>query len=666
MNSQSPSPKRQKFSHGNNANGMDQSEKLYQHRCSLPIYTARSKLMRELRKNTSSIVIGETGSGKTTQIPQFLLEAGICKGGMIACTQPRRVAAISIANRVSSEMSVNIGEKVGYCVRFDDTTSPETKIKYMTDGMLLREAILDPKLLRYSFIILDEAHERTVHTDVLFGVVKKAQKIRAGNDHKSLKIVVMSATMDVDHFSQYFNDAPVLYLQGRQHPIKLLYSHEAQSDYLFAALVAIFQIHQKYPAEEDMLVFLTGQEEIESMVRSIKEVAMDLPSDCPELVVTPMYAALPPHQQLKVFQPAPSGKRKIILSTNIAETSVTIPGIKHVIDTGKVKAKSYQPGSGLDMLKVQWVSQAQAWQRTGRAGREDSGSCWRLYTENEFARLPANTVPEIQRCNLANVVLQLLALNIRDVLNFDFMDPPSKESLRSALDQLKLLGALDKENSKQLTSIGRQMSVFPLEPRLSRVILASAHHGCLEEILTIVSLLSVESIQHSPHNKREAAFAAWRKFVSSEGDHVTLLTIYRAYRGVKGNKDWCFDNFVHQRNMRHAIEIRTQLRGLCVKANLPLVSCGQDTTPVRKCLVQGLFMNSAELQRDGSYITLDRKQTVSIHPSSCLFQCKPAYVLYNELVQTTKCYMRNVCVIDPEWLYDVAPEYFRQRVSRTR
>ncbi|XP_038050051.1 ATP-dependent RNA helicase DHX33-like [Patiria miniata] len=663
MNSGNPLPKRQRFSNGN---GMDQSEDLYQHRCSLPIYSARGKLMRELRRNASSIVIGETGSGKTTQIPQYLVEGNMCKGGTIACTQPRRVAAISIATRVAKEMNVNLGEEVGYCVRFDDTTSAKTKIKYMTDGMLLREAILDPKLSKYSFVILDEAHERTVHTDVLFGVVKKAQKQRSGNEARALKVLVMSATMDVDHFSRYFNNAPVLYLQGRQHPIQLLYSSDSQSDYLFAAMVAVFQIHQKQPAGEDMLVFLTGQEEIETLVRSIKEVARDLPSDCPGIVVTPMYAALPSHLQMKVFQPTQPGRRKIILSTNIAETSVTIPGIKHVIDTGRVKAKSYQPGSGLDLLKVQWISQAQAWQRTGRAGREDSGTCWRLYTENEFTRLPANTIPEIQRCNLASVVLQLLALNIRDVLTFDFMDPPKKESLSSALEQLQLLGAVDKENNQQLTPIGRQMSVFPLEPRLARVILASKQHGCLEEILTIVSLLSVESIQHSPQNKREAALAAWRKFLSSEGDHVTLLTIYRAYKGVKGNKDWCFENFVHQRNMRHAIEIRAQLRDLCVKAGLPFMSCGQDTTPVRKCLVQGLFMNSAELQRDGTYITLDRKQAVSIHPSSCLFQCKPAYLLYNELVQTTKCYMRNVCVIDPQWLYDVAPDYFRQRVSRNR
>lgn len=638
---------------------------LYQQRCSLPIYPARGKLITEIRKAASVVVLGETGSGKTTQIPQYLVEAGMTKYGIIAVTQPRRVAAISISTRVADEMGCEPGSQVGYCVRFDDTTSPQTKIKYMTDGMLLREAILDPKLSRYSIVVLDEAHERTVHTDVLFGVVKAAQKHRSSGN-RPLKIVVMSATMDVDHFSQYFNDAPILYLQGRQHPIELMYSSGPQSDYLFTTLVSIFQIHQEQPASEDMLVFLTGQEEIESVARSVREVAADLPQDVPGMVAVPMYASLPPGQQLRVFQPAPAGKRKVILATNIAETSVTIPGIKHVIDTGRVKAKSYQAGSGLDLLKVQWVSRAQAWQRTGRAGREDSGTCWRLYTEDEFAKLNANTIPEIQRCNLSSVVLQILALGIKNVLTFDFMDPPPKESLEAALKQLQLLGAVSKERNMQLTNIGREMATYPLDPPMSKVIISAKDYGCLEEILTIVAVLSVESILHSPMSKREKAVAAWKKFYCSEGDHVTLLSVFRAYKAVKNKKEWCRENFINLRNLKHAVEVRKQLRELCVRAGLPLQSCGHDFTAIRKCLTQGLFTNAAELQCDGSYLTLDRKQTVAIHPSSCLFQCKPSYLLYSELVHTSKCYMRNVCVVDAEWLYETAPSFFRQRCGKKR
>ncbi|XP_030838003.1 ATP-dependent RNA helicase DHX33 [Strongylocentrotus purpuratus] len=652
-------PKKQKTSNSSPEND------LYQQRCSLPIYPARGKLITEIRKAASVVVLGETGSGKTTQIPQYLLEAGMTKAGMIAVTQPRRVAAISISTRVADEMGCELGTQVGYCVRFDDATSEQTKIKYMTDGMLLREAILDPKLSRYSIVVLDEAHERTVHTDVLFGVVKAAQQHRA-NGNRPLKIVVMSATMDVDSFSQYFNKAPVLYLQGRQHPIELMYSSSSQPDYLFSTLVTIFQIHQEQPVSEDMLVFLTGQEEIESVARSVREVALDLPQNVPGLVAIPMYASLPPGQQLRVFQPAPSGKRKIILATNIAETSVTIPGIKHVIDTGKVKAKSYQAGSGLDLLRVQWVSQAQAWQRTGRSGREDSGTCWRMYTEDEFTKLLANTIPEIQRCNLSSVVLQIMALGIKNVLTFDFMDPPPRESLEAALKHLELLGAVSRERHLHLTPIGKEMSTYPLDPPMSKVIISAKDYGCLEEILTIVSVLSVESILHSPMSKRDKALAAWKKFYCSEGDHVTLLSVYRAFKAVKNKKEWCRENYINHRNLKHAMEVRKQLRDLCVRANLTLQSCGHDFTAIRKCLIQGLFMYSAELQCDGSYLTLDRKQTVSIHPSSCLFQCKPSYLLYSELVQTSKCYMRNVCVVDAEWLYETAPSFFRQRCGKKR
>ncbi|XP_070532623.1 ATP-dependent RNA helicase DHX33-like [Ptychodera flava] len=640
------------------------TDELYEQRCSLPIYPARSKLVNEIRKTSSVIVIGETGSGKTTQIPQYVSEAGLVKNAMIACTQPRRVAAITVAQRVAMEMNVELGKEVGYCVRFDDMTSAQTKIKYMTDGMLLREALLDPLLLRYNMVILDEAHERTIHTDVLFGIVKDAQKKRKDGVHHPLKIVVMSATMDVDHFSRYFNNCNVLYLEGRQYPIEIFYCNQPQSDYLFSAVVSIFQIHQEEPPGHDILVFLTGQEEIEAVVKSVRDIAQDLSTDYPRLFVCPMYAALPPSQQLKIFQPTPQGARKVIIATNIAETSVTIQGIKHVIDTGKVKARSYRAGSGLDILKVQWLSKAQAWQRTGRSGREDSGTCWRLYTEEEFEALPDNTIPEIQRCNLASVVLQLLALGIPNILEFDFIDKPSSEAIIGALDQLHLLSAVEKTDQIQLTPFGKRMVMFPLEPQFSRILLMAKEYSCLEEVLTIVSMLSVESVLHTPHSKRENALAARKKFESSDGDFIMLLNIYKAYRAVKGNKEWCFENFINGRHMQTALDVRQQLHGMCLKARLTIQSCGQNTSAIRKCMTSGLFMNSAELQRDGEYLTLDRRQSVYIHPSSCLFQCKPAYVLYSELVHTSKCYMRNLCVVDPEWLYEAAPTYFKRRYSK--
>ncbi|XP_019941741.1 ATP-dependent RNA helicase DHX33 [Paralichthys olivaceus] len=633
----------------------------------LPIYQAKPQLLNQLRQLHNVILIGETGSGKTTQIPQYLYEAGIGRQGMVAITQPRRVAAISLAGRVAEEKRTQLGKLVGYTVRFEDVTSSETKLKFMTDGMLLREAIGDPLLLRYTVVVLDEAHERTVHTDVLFGVVKTAQRRRRELNKIPLKVIVMSATMDVDLFSEYFNKSPVLYLEGRQHPIQIYYTKHPQSDYLQAALVSVFQIHQEAPPSHDILVFMTGQEEIEALARTCRDIAKHLPDGCGHMVVIPLYASLPPAQQLRVFQPAPKGCRKVILSTNIAETSVTISGIKYVIDTGMVKAKRFNPDSGLEVLAVQRVSKAQAWQRSGRAGREDSGSCYRLYTEQEFDNLIPMTVPEIQRCNLAGVMLQLMALGIPDVMNFDFMSKPSPEAVHSAVEHLELLGAVErKEGQAFLTALGKKMASFPLEPRYAKTILLSPEYSCSEEILCIVSLLSVDTVLYNPPARREEVLAARKKFSSSEGDHMTLLSIYRAFKKVSGNKEWCRENFVNSRNMGLVKDVQAQLKEICLKLNLKLESCGLETGNVRRCLAHGMFVNAAELQPDGSYLALDTHQPVAIHPSSVLFQAKPAYVVFNELLHTSRCYMRDLCLVDADWLLDAAPEYFGRKLHLTK
>ncbi|KAE8287995.1 putative ATP-dependent RNA helicase DHX33 [Larimichthys crocea] len=578
----------------------------------LPIYQAKPQLLNQLRQLHNAILIGETGSGKTTQIPQYLYEAGIGRQGIVAITQPRRVAAISLAGRVAEEKRTQLGKLVGYTVRFEDVTSPETKLKFMTDGMLLREAIGDPLLLRYTVVVLDEAHERTVHTDVLFGVVKTAQRRRRELNKIPLKVIVMSATMDVDLFSEYFNKSPVLYLEGRQHPIQIYYTKQPQSDYLQAALVSVFQIHQEAPPSHDILVFMTGQEEIEALARTCRDIAKHLPDGC-----------------------GPMGCRKVILSTNIAETSVTISGIKYVIDTGMVKAKRFNPDSGLEVLAVQRVSKAQAWQRAGRAGREDSGSCYRLYTEQEFDNLIPMTVPEIQRCNLSGVMLQLMALGIPDVMNFDFMSKPSPEAVRSAVDHLELLGAVEKKEGQVfLTALGKKMASFPLEPRYAKTILLSPDYSCSEEILSIVSLLSVDTVLYNPPARREEVLAARKKFSSSEGDHMTLLNIYRAFKKVSGNKEWCRENFVNSRNMGLVKEVQAQLRDICLKLNLKLESCGTET---------------------GNVPPLPRPR-----------DAKPAYVVFNELLHTSRCYMRDLCLVDADWLLDAAPEYFGRKLRPTK
>ncbi|TRY57199.1 hypothetical protein DNTS_003281 [Danionella cerebrum] len=641
----------------------------------LPIYQTREALIRHLRRLHSAVLIGETGSGKTTQLPQYLYEDGIGRQGVIGITQPRRVAAVSLAARVAQEKNAQLGKLVGYTVRFDDVSSPETKLKFLTDGMLLRESLGDPLLLRYTVVILDEAHERSIHTDTLLGVVKSAQRRRTEMNKIPLKVIVMSATMDVDLFSEYFNKCPVLYLEGRHHPIQIYNSKQPQSDYLQAALVSIFQIHQEAPASHAVLVFLTGQEEIEALARTCRDISKHLPQNCPGMCVVPLYAALPHTHQLRVFQPAPKGSRKVVLSTNIAETSITISGIKYVIDTGMVKAKRYNPESGLEVLALQRISKAQAQQRCGRAGREESGFCYRLYTEDEFDGFMSMTVPEIQRCNLSSVLLQLLALGVSDVLSFDFISKPSPESLRAAVDQLSVLGAVDRKDERvMLTALGKKMAAFPLDPafakqrilkltaltpapsRYSQTLLISPGFSCSEEILTLVSLLSVDSVLFNPPSLRDEVATVRKKFVSSEGDHVTLLNIYRAFRKAGGNKDWCRENFVNSRNM-----------GLVSEMNLKLESSLAEPVNVRRCLAQGLFTNAAELQPDGSYLTLDSRQKVSIHPSSVLFQCKPACVVYTSLTQTSRCFIRDLTLIDRDWLSSEAlPESFRLRLHLSR
>ncbi|XP_076445532.1 ATP-dependent RNA helicase DHX33-like [Babylonia areolata] len=644
-------------------------------RKNLPVFQVKHHLLTEVTKVPTAIIMGETGSGKTTQIPQYLLERGMSGARQIAVTQPRRVAAISLAQRVSKEMGVELGKEVGYCVRFEDVSSPRTRIRFMTDGMLLRETLLDPLLKRYSVVILDEAHERTVQTDILFGVVKGAQAKRAAGSHP-LKVIVMSATMDVDHFSSYFNNAPVLYVEGRHFPVQVLHSAQPQSDYLFASLVTLFEIHKSEDSVGDVLIFLTGQDEIESAVRMIREVVRNPDHGLSKMVVLPLYAALPSHLQLRVFEPAPPGCRKVVVSTNIAETSVTISGIKYVIDCGRVKAKIHNPSSGLDLLRVVQTSKEQCVQRTGRAGREGPGVCFRLFTQREFEMLKDNTVPEIQRCNLASVVLQLLGLNITRVMNFDFIDPPSEEAIVGAVEELHQLAAVQgvedwqvlkskrhvlKETDIKLTAMGRKMLAYPLEPRLSKALLLASEHGCLEEVLSIVSVLSVDTVFVNPANKKEEANSAREKFTSSEGDHITLLNIFRAYKASGESKQFCEHHYLNRRNLSTAMNVRKQLRETCARQELEFNSCGRVTTGIRKCLAAAFFMNAAELQKEGEYLTVATRERVCIHPSSVLARCKPAVLIYTELVKTTKCYMRDVSVVDPAWLMDVATSYFKRK-----
>lgn len=525
---------------------------IQEQRQSLPIYKLKKELVQAVHDNQVLVVIGETGSGKTTQVTQYLAEAGYTTRGKIGCTQPRRVAAMSVAKRVAEEFGCRIGEEVGYAIRFEDCTGPDTVIKYMTDGMLLREILIDENLSQYSVIMLDEAHERTIHTDVLFGLLKQLVKRRP-----DLRLIVTSATLDAEKFSGYFFNCNIFTIPGRTFPVEILYTKQPESDYLDAALITVLQIHLTEP-EGDVLLFLTGQEEIDHACQSLYERMKGLGKNVPELIILPVYSALPSEMQSRIFDPAPPGKRKVVVATNIAEASLTIDGIFYVIDPGFAKQNVYNPKQGLDSLVITPISQASAKQRAGRAGRTGPGKCYRLYTESAYRNeMSPTSIPEIQRINLGLTTLTMKAMGINDLLSFDFMDPPSPQALISAMEQLYSLGALDEEGL--LTKLGRKMAEFPLEPPLSKMLLASVDLGCSDEILTIIAMIQTGNIFYRPREKQAQADQKRAKFFQPEGDHLTLLAVYEAWKAKNFSGPWCFENFVQSRSLRRAQDVRKQL-----------------------------------------------------------------------------------------------------------
>ncbi|KAB2633578.1 pre-mRNA-splicing factor ATP-dependent RNA helicase DHX16 [Pyrus ussuriensis x Pyrus communis] len=629
-------------------------EKLQEDRKTLPIYTYRDLLLDAVEKHQVLVIVGETGSGKTTQIPQYLHEAGYTKRGKIGCTQPRRVAAMSVAARVSQEMGVKLGHEVGYSIRFEDCTSEKTVLKYMTDGMLLREFLGEPDLASYSVVMVDEAHERTLSTDILFGLVKDIARFRP-----DLKLLISSATLDAEKFSDYFDSAPIFKIPGRRYPVEIHYTKAPEADYLDAAIVTSLQIHVTQPPG-DILVFLTGQEEIETAEEIMKHRTRGLGTKIAELIICPIYANLPTELQSKIFEPTPEGARKVVLATNIAETSLTIDGIKYVIDPGFCKMKSYNPRTGMESLLITPISKASAMQRAGRSGRTGPGKCYRLYTAyNYYNDLDDNTVPEVQRTNLANVVLSLKSLGIHDLLHFDFMDPPPSEALLKALELLFALSALNKVG--ELTKVGRRMAEFPLDPMLSKMIVASDKYKCSDEIISIAAMLSIgNSIFYRPKDKQVHADNARLNFhMGNVGDHIALLKVYNSWKETNYSTQWCYENYIQVRSMKRARDIRDQLEGLLERVEIELVSNMSDNETIKKAITSGFFPHSAKLQKNGSYRTVKHPQTVHIHPSSGLSQVLPRWVIYHELVLTTKEYMRQVTELKPEWLVEIAPHYYQ-------
>ncbi|GLI73513.1 hypothetical protein PoHVEF18_001731 [Penicillium ochrochloron] len=655
---------------------------LYKPAALLPIARHKKSLLYLVETYQVTIVVGQTGSGKTTQLPQYLDQAGWCENGKsIAVTQPRRVAATTVATRVAEEMRCKIGEEVGYSIRFEDVTSAATRIKFLTDGMLLREALVDPLLSRYSVIMVDEAHERSLSTDVLLGILKKIMRKRP-----ELRIIISSATLQAEDFLRFFAgeeykpDAEpadlggsigrIISLEGRMYPVDTLFLENPAEDYVERAVKTVFDIHTQ-EAEGDVLLFLTGREEIDRAIQLISERAANLNPNAPSLLTLPLYAGLTTDQQMYVFEPAPENTRKVIVSTNIAEASVTIDGIVYVIDCGFAKLRAYNPSTGIETLTAVPISRASATQRAGRAGRTKPGKCFRLYTQQTYEQLPEATVPEIQRSNLAPIVMQLKALGIDNIVRFDFLTSPPAELVIRAFELLYSLGAVD-DYAKLTKPMGTRMAELAVDPMMAKVLLAAPSFKCLSEMLSIAAMVSLQGtvwVQHDGDKK--AAESHRRKFAVEEGDHLTYLNVYQAFV-TKGKKDskWCRDHLLNYRALVRAVSIRGQLKrylerfGIQVDESLSTRqgAAGTTTSPeqIQRCLTTGYFAHAAKMQPDGTFKTVSGGLTLHAHPSSLMFNRKADWVIFHEIMQTgNKTYIRDVTKIEKSYLLEYAPEYYR-------
>jgi len=593
---------------------------------------------------------------------------------------------MSVARRVAEEVGCEVGDEVGYAIRFEDCTTPgTTQIKYMTDGVLLRESLREPDLDSYSVIVMDEAHERSLHTDVLLGLLRTI----VAEKRRDLKLIVTSATLNAEKFADFFGgSAPVFRIPGRTFPVEKYFAKTPCEDYVDATVKQALQIHLSFPAG-DILIFMTGQEDIEATCFAIAEKIASLQADdgkVPPLLLLPMYSQLPADLQGKIFEAAQDNVRKCVVSTNVAETSLTVDGVKYVIDSGFCKLKIFNPRVGMDALQVTPVSRANAAQRAGRAGRTGPGFCYRLYTERQFREeLLQSQVPEIQRTNLGNVVLLLKSLGVGNLLDFQFMDPPPKDNILNSMYQLWVLGALD--NTGQLSVLGKQMADFPLDPPLAKMLLFAAgvrggdnrkgdtpkksakiqaeEPKCSAEALTVVSALSVPTIFFRPKDREEESDAVREKFFVPESDHLTLLNVYQQWRLNGYANSWCDSHFIQHRAVKKVREIQAQLLDLMSSQKVAHASCDGNWDHVRRAICSAYFCNAAKIKGVGEYVNLLQATPANLHPSSALFGLgyTPDYVVYHELVLTSKEFMRNVTAVDGLWLADLGSIFFSVKES---
>lgn len=627
---------------------------------SLPIAAKRDEIKKVLAEHQVLIIAGETGSGKTTQLPKICLELGRGQHGLIAHTQPRRIAARSVASRVAEELATPLGGLVGYQVRFEDQSDANTLVKLMTDGILLAETQHDRFLERYDTIIVDEAHERSLNIDFLLGYLKTLLPRRP-----DLKVIITSATIDLQRFSEHFDDAPIIEVSGRTFPVDTWYrpltaeqdeeGNQIENDLtvdqaILAALdeIAAFErSERKTPG--DVLVFLPGEREIRDAADILRKAQLR------HTEILPLYARLSPAEQQRIFQSHPG--RRVILATNVAETSLTVPGIRYVIDSGTARISRYSYRAKVQRLPIEAVSQASANQRKGRCGRVEPGVCIRLYGEEDFLARPEFTDPEILRTNLAAVILQMLHLRLGEIDQFPFIEPPDGKAISDGFNLLQELSAVNREN--QLTPMGRQLARLPIDPRLGRMLLEGARQGSLQEVLIIASVLSVQDPRERPPERQQAADQAHAQWKDADSDFAALVNLWRGFEeqrqelGASALRNWCRKQFLNYLRLREWRDAHRQLGLICRDLQLQVNKDPADYPKFHKAVLSGLLSQIGQKTEDGDYLGA-RQRRFWVHPSSGMGRKKPQWLMAAELVETTKLYARMVAKIEPDWIEPLA------------
>ncbi len=648
----------------------------------LPVSQRRADILKMIRENQVVIIAGETGSGKTTQIPKFCLEAGLGTTGMIGCTQPRRIAALSVSKRIAEELKVPWGEDVGAAIRFQDKTSPRTRVKVMTDGILLNELHHDPLLLKYDTIIVDEAHERSLNIDFIIGFLRDLLPRRT-----DLKVIITSATIDTKRFSEAFGNAPVLEVSGRLFPVDIHYrpllrdpsgkstvsrkTDDTDYETTIEATVRLTREICDSHGFGDILIFMSGERAIRETTDALKGLQLKRTD------ILPLFGRLSAGDQQTIFKT--SQHRKIIVSTNIAETSITVPGIKYVIDTGLARISRYSPHTRTLRLPIEPVSQSSARQRAGRCGRVEDGICYRLYSEEDLLARPAFTPPEIQRSNLASVILQLLALGIDDIETFPFLEPPDPRSIKGGYLLLRELGAIN--SNQHLTSMGKKLSRLPVDPTVGRILLQASKEFSQKEVLVIAAGLSIQDPRERPSEKEALADQAHREFIHPRSDFITLLNLWEAYETAKNNltknqlRRWCSKRFISFLRMREWMDLRNQLvEALKAIDAYKIHHQERDEDAIHRSILAGLLGNIAR-KKEGNHYDATHSRKVMLFPGSSLFDRKwgapkekksrsapskkpgsttPEWILSGEWVETQRLYARTVAAIQPEWVERLA------------